>query len=107
MRRCIPAISFNTVYRTLRLLEEKGIISRVGFQGESARFDANMDRHHHFVCTVCGRVKDFRSEALDRLLIPKSVHALGRIESAQVQLRGVCSVCTGKTSKGRQGSKTQ
>src|SRR3990172_3610995 len=72
-RQRIPAISFDTVYRTLRLFEKEGIISRVGHQGESARFDANMDLHHHFVCTVCGLVKDFRSELLDHLPIPKSV----------------------------------
>ena len=100
VRRRIPAISFDTVYRTLRLFEKKGLISRVGHQGESARFDANMDRHHHFVCTACGLIKDFRSEALDCLPIPKSVEAFGRIQSAQVQVRGICLACGARRSKG-------
>jgi Fur family peroxide stress response transcriptional regulator len=51
VRKRIPAISLDTVYRTLRLLEKKGLISRVGSLGERTRFDANIDRHHHFVCT--------------------------------------------------------
>ena len=90
VRRRIPAMSCDTVYRTLRLFEEKGMVSRVAHHGERARFDANMERHHHFVCKACDLVKDFRSEALDELPIPKPVETFGRVESAQVQVRGIC-----------------
>jgi Fur family peroxide stress response transcriptional regulator len=99
VRRRIPAISFDTVYRTLKLFEKKGIIVRVAHQGESVRYDANMTRHHHFVCARCGRIRDFRSEVLDRLPIPKSVAAFGRVESAQVQVRGICLACGAARSK--------
>ena len=51
VRQRIPAISLDTVYRTLRLLEEKGVIARVGSMRDRTRFDANTDRHHHFVCS--------------------------------------------------------
>ncbi len=63
----------DTVYRTLATLESKGLIRRTGALGGPARYDANMDRHHHFVCKVCGMVKDFSSEAMDELPIHKSV----------------------------------
>ncbi len=41
IRRRIPSISLDTVYRNLRLFEEKGLIKRVGIRGEKTRFDAN------------------------------------------------------------------
>jgi Fur family peroxide stress response transcriptional regulator len=93
VRRRVPALSRDTVYRTLLSLEEKGLVRKAEILFGKGRYDANMDRHHHFVCTVCGLVSDFYSEAMDRLPIPRPVQALGRIESAQVAVRGTCSAC--------------
>lgn len=89
----IPTISRDTVYRTLASLEEHGLVRKAEILANRGRYDANMDRHHHFVCIKCGRVRDFYSEAMDELPIPKSVTSLGRVESAHVQLRGLCSTC--------------
>ena len=91
--RRVPAISRDTVYRTLATLEEQGLVRKAEILASKGRYDANMDRHHHFVCTECGLVRDFYSEKLDDLPIPRSVKTLGRIESAHVQLRGICSAC--------------
>lgn len=95
----VPSISLDTVYRTLSTLGTQGLVQKVEPLFERARYDANPDHHHHFVCTVCGRVSDFYSEALDDLPIPKSVEALGEIESAHVQVRGTCSSCAGQKRK--------
>lgn len=98
VRRRVPAISRDTVYRTLATLEENGLISRAEALSGSTRFDANTQRHHHFICMVCGQIKDFRSEALNDLPIPDSVKSLGTVESAQVQVRGICSSCAGRSN---------
>jgi len=97
----VPSISRDTVYRTLSTLETEGLVRKVEPLFERARYDANLDRHHHFVCTVCGMVSDFYSEALDGLPIPKSVEALGEIDSAHVQIRGTCSACVNRRTKTR------
>jgi len=94
--RRVPAVSRDTVYRTLATLEEHGLISRAAVLGGPARYDANIAQHHHFVCTRCGAVKDFRSPALDALPLPRSVRTLGRVASAHVQVRGVCAECVGR-----------
>ena len=99
VRKRLPTVSCDTVYRTLSTLEAQGLVSRTEVLSSPARYDANMDPHHHFVCTVCGLVWDFYSDALDGLLIPKSVEALGKVESAHVQVRGVCSVCAARKRK--------
>jgi Fur family peroxide stress response transcriptional regulator len=97
----VPSISRDTVYRTLATLEVEGLIRKVSPLVEKARYDANPDRHHHFICTVCGMVRDFYSEDLDGLSIPPAVKALGAIESAQVQVRGVCLACANRKRKTR------
>lgn len=93
VRQRVTGISRDTVYRTLATLEDEDLVRKTEVLGGPARFDANLDQHHHFVCTVCGAVKDFRSEVLDDLPIPDSVKAIGSIESAQVHVRGVCRKC--------------
>ncbi|MBN1505817.1 MAG: transcriptional repressor [Sedimentisphaerales bacterium] len=98
----VPGISRDTVYRTLATLETEGLVRRVEPLVESSRYDANLDRHHHFVCTVCGMVSDFYSAPLDRLPIPKSLESVGRIDSAQVQVRGTCLTCMNRTIETRQ-----
>ncbi len=99
VRQRIPAISVDTVYRTLRLLEDKGVIARVGSVRDRARFDANMDRHHHFVCTACGLIGDFQSTALDRFSVPPEVREMGSVDRVYVELRGRCQQCQRKANE--------
>jgi len=101
VRERIPSISLDTVYRTLRMLEEKKVISRVGFRGGSVRFDANTDRHHHFICTECGFVGDFYCDALDGFAAPPQAAALGEVDSVHVELWGRCRDCREKERRRR------
>ena len=101
VRRRIPEISLDTVYRTLRLLEEKGIITRVGSLSERTRFDANTARHHHFVCTECGFVGDLYNEEWNNVRAPTEVTAMGTVNSIHVELRGLCKTCQKKRRKKR------
>jgi Fur family peroxide stress response transcriptional regulator len=95
-RRRIPSLSLDTLYRTLRMLEDKGIISRVGSIRDRARFDPNTLPHHHFVCSECGLIADFTSGTFDHLPIPPEVSRLGGVESVYVELRGRCRDCREK-----------
>ena len=88
----MPAVSKDTVYRTLALLEEKGLTSKVEISGPS-RYDANTDQHHHFVCVRCGLIKDFTSEAMDGLSPPARVKRWGVVNSIRVQVCGTCRSC--------------
>ena len=96
VRKRIPVISLDTVYRTLRLLEKKGLISRVGSLGERTRFDANTDRHHHFVCTECGFIGDIYNEEWNDFQAPSDVIAMGKVNSVHIELRGLCKTCQRK-----------
>jgi Fur family peroxide stress response transcriptional regulator len=62
-----PNISLTTVYRTLETFEKLGLISVVNVLYNAARYDANLDPHHHIVCTECKKVEDVYDESLNNL----------------------------------------
>jgi Fur family peroxide stress response transcriptional regulator len=96
VRERVPTISLDTVYRTVGALVDLGLVNRVNATAGPARYDANLTRHHHFVCTRCGLIRDVTSEALDSVKAPEETSALGKVESVRVQLRGVCNECRRK-----------
>lgn len=96
VRERMPTVSLDTVYRTLWMLNDLGLIATLGPPRERTRFDANLSRHHHFVCVQCGLMRDFYSEELDRLELPESVKVLGNVKTAQVEVRGVCVNCAAR-----------
>ena len=98
VRERVPTISLDTVYRTLWLLLDLGLVTTLGASRERVRFDANLRAHHHFVCIRCGMTEDFYSEKFDRLRAPSSVKAIGSVEKTQVELRGVCLQCSKQTN---------
>jgi Fur family peroxide stress response transcriptional regulator len=97
VRKRVPTISLDTVYRTLWTLRNLGLIDTLGIPHERIRFDGNTTPHHHFVCTRCGETHDFYSCDFNRLAIPEEVAAIGSVEKAQVEIRGICLKCS-KTS---------
>lgn len=61
-------ISISTVYRTVRLLEDAGIIERHDFRAGRARYEQVPEEHHdHLINLRTGEVTEFRSEEIERL----------------------------------------
>lgn len=93
VRKRIPTISHDTVYRNLKLLAEHGLVSVVGMSHERLRFDANMGLHNHFVCVQCGLIRDFTSEGLEHAECPAEARAFGTPVSLHLEVKGICSAC--------------
>ena len=93
VRRTMPSVSLDTVYRALALFADLGLISTIRPLGRHIRFDANTSPHHHFICSHCGAAIDFEDRDFDNLRIPASASALGRVVSRHVELRGLCGPC--------------
>ncbi len=96
VRRRISSISFDTVYRTLRTFEGKGIISMVGIWGDRQKFDAKSDKHHHFICLDCGAIFDMSDPDIDDLAIPPDAFKVGIPKSIHIEIRGKCGKCAEK-----------
>lgn len=63
-----PNISIATVYRTMRLFEEAGVVERHDFQDGRARYEEATDDHHdHLIDLRSGEVIEFVNEEIERL----------------------------------------
>jgi Fur family transcriptional regulator, iron response regulator len=58
VRESFPMISRATVYNTLNLFVERGLLRELHLAPDSVLFDANTDRHHHFIDEESGRIYD-------------------------------------------------
>lgn len=93
VRKRMPTVSLDTVYRTLWMLKDLGLVTTLGAAREKTRFDANLSPHHHFVCMRCGLMQDLFCKEFDKIQPPASVKELGKAETAHVEVRGVCLKC--------------
>lgn len=63
-----PSVSLATVYRTLTVLEEQGVVHRHAFEGGGARFETSHEEHHDHILDVdTGEVIEFQSDKIEQL----------------------------------------
>ena len=83
-------ISIATVYRTVRLLEEAGIIERHDFRDGRARYEGAPEAHHdHLIDLSTGRVIEFRNEAIEELQRRIATELGFRLIDHRLELYGV------------------
>jgi Fur family peroxide stress response transcriptional regulator len=99
VRKRMPTVSLDTVYRTLWMLNDLGLVTTLGPRRESVRFDANLEKHHHYLCVRCGLARDFESAELDALRVPATAKALGSVVTTHVEVRGICAGCTADVAR--------
>lgn len=58
IKKRMPSISFNTVYKTLGSLEESGLIKKLVVEENHYRFDADTSPHAHLLCVECNKLED-------------------------------------------------
>ena len=88
-----PMLSQNTVYYTLGTLKAAGLVHEVNYWHDRARFDANMDLHHHLICLGCRRIDDLTDAALDRLAVSARQTAGFHVLGHRVEFHGYCAEC--------------
>lgn len=92
VNRLVPTAARASIYNVLHSLCAVGLVSEVVVDDEAIRYDANMERHHHFVCTACGGVEDVPWHAVPPF--PKRRLPGGQsVESVSVTFRGRCATC--------------
>ena len=91
--RIYPMISPNTVYYTLAVLRDAGLVQEVNFWHDCARFDANVTPHHHLICLGCRSILDLIDHKLNHLGSPSGIPSDFKVIGHQVEFRGYCSSC--------------
>ncbi len=92
VRDRLPQLSRTTVYRVLDTFVNMGLVQRLRKSG-AARFDRNIDRHHHLICSRCGKIADLEDQALEPLPLPKRKLQGFIIDDFSVQFSGTCPDC--------------
>src|SRR2546423_763039 len=89
----LPGVSLPTVYATLELFEELGVVRRVNGGGGTLLWDTRPDAHHHMICRRCGRIEDIEV----RLDLERARRTAARCgfepDEAEVVVSGLCESC--------------
>ena len=98
-----PGVGLATVYRTLELLVQMGLVLKFDFGDGRSRYELaegpNTNHHHHLVCRGCGRIIDY-SEFIDEetKVLRQIERTLSKkhdfdIDSHQIHFLGLCNKC--------------
>ncbi len=94
LKRQIPTLSKTTVYNTLKILGEAGMVKAITIEDNETRYDIDCKDHGHFKCESCGTIYDFSID-LDSM---KSGDLNGfKIRDKDVYFKGICPSCLSLT----------
>jgi Fur family peroxide stress response transcriptional regulator len=98
VRHQLPAISFNTVYKTLEVFCQKGLVIKVNPLHEVARYDGTTGPHAHFICRQCRKIIDLDWQPPEvPSLSPQELQGL-QVEHQSLSLWGLCHQCQAEAS---------
>ncbi|HEY8771326.1 MAG TPA: Fur family transcriptional regulator [Thermoleophilaceae bacterium] len=96
----LPNASLPTVYATLELFEELGIVHRVPTSGGPALYDPRTHAHHHLQCRSCGKVEDLDTPVDAAPVIRAAIRRGFRPDGAELVLSGLCARCASSRGSG-------
>lgn len=98
VRKEMPAISLDTVNRTLLTLAEMGVAFVVEGTGQPRRFDGGLEDHQHFLCIKCGKIVDFHHPPFDNIQLPHEIEGKFKVLRKTVYLEGLCEACQNQST---------
>ncbi len=92
-KRC-AGLGLVTVYRTLEILEELGLVARVHQPGGCNRYIRAAEGHQHLmICSACGKAEYFEGDDLSRLFQQVAGRSDFLVQDHWLQLFGLCRAC--------------
>lgn len=101
IKRAGDKVDRATVYRTVELLEQLGIVHRlnVGWKYKIELSDVFMGHHHHFHCTNCGKTYTLPANSMLETMIDTVAGKEGfSPRGHQLEIHGLCPACSGISS---------
>jgi Fe2+ or Zn2+ uptake regulation protein len=92
----LPGVSLPTVYSTLELFEQLGIVRRVNGGGGTLLWDTRAGAHHHMICRDCGRIEDMDTSLDLGRALRSAARAGFEADRAEVVVSGLCASCARK-----------
>ena len=89
-----PRLSLSTVYRTLSLLRDLGLVDEVHLGEDHHHYELKQaTAHHHLVCRACGRVTEFSTSLADELAASVGDEHGYDVQEVRIDLLGLCAQC--------------
>jgi len=86
-----------TVYRTLTLLEESGIVSSISFGVQGKKYEFGLTDHHdHLVCMECGKIEEFIDDTIEKRQEEIAKKYNFEMRDHIMKIVGICQACQAK-----------
>lgn len=99
VRENCPEIGLATVYRTMQLLDDVGVISKLNLDDGCIRYEICLDKndshnHHHLICKNCSKIIEVKEDLLDTIENEIQKHYKFDILDHDVKFYGLCEECS-------------
>jgi Fur family ferric uptake transcriptional regulator len=103
VRSIDPRVGYATVYRTMKMLADGGIVHEHKFGDGFTRYElADAQAHHdHLICLECGSITEFEEPAIEELQDRVAERYDFEVQAHKHELYGVCRDCRGKAARRR------
>jgi len=97
VRKMHPTVSLATVYKTLQILTEHGLIQELDLPQSQARFDSYVEPHINLVCMQCGNIQDFNDKTAQEMVERVTAKAQFTRTGQRLDIYGMCKTCQDRT----------
>ncbi len=88
-----PTISLATIYKSLELFDQLGLIQVINIGENSFRYDCKAYSHPHLICSICHKVEDLNVDYFKDLTETVETATNYKISKQQLSFYGVCPQC--------------
>ena len=99
VRKMHPTVSLATVYKTLQILTEHGLIQELDLPQSQARFDSYVEPHINLVCMQCGNIQDFNDKTAREMVERVTAEAQFTRTGQRLDIYGMCKICRNGTGQ--------
>ena len=93
VKKKYPTLSLATVYQTLHLLTESGVLQELGTRDGISRYDSDPSPHINLVCKNCGTIQDYKSKSVEEFLSQISVELERPLIGQHLEIYSYCDQC--------------
>ena len=94
VKKAYPTVSLATVYNTIQILKDIGLLQEVCLSRDETRFDPNMEPHAHLVCLQCSSISDWRSPLILEIMKNVATEAGFMPKGQNFDIFGLCKNCS-------------
>jgi len=87
-----PTLSLSTIYRNLKEMLKKGLLSEVKLAQQKDYYEINKESHAHLVCKKCGKIEDFNIDT-EEIINKMQLLTSNRLYDATISFDTVCKEC--------------